>query len=97
MDSFNESVAVYLERFGLFVQASGLANAKKAPMFLSVLSRHAYNLLCNLVSLALPKDKSFGDLTRELNHFEPKKVVIVERFNFYHCEQQSGESIATYV
>ena len=67
-------------------------------MFLSVLGGKTYALLRNLVSPALPKDKGLNELTRELkNHFEPKKVVIVERFNFYCHEQQSGESITMYV
>ena len=57
-----------------------------------------YSLLRNLLSPALPKDKDFAALTTELkNHFEPKKVIIVERFNFYRRNQQVGESIATYV
>ena len=57
-----------------------------------------YSLLRNLLSPTLPKDKDFAALTTELKiHFEPKKVVIVERFNFYCRNQQVGESIATYV
>ena len=57
-----------------------------------------YSLLCNLLSAVLPKKKDFAALATELkNHFEPKKVVIVERFNFYWRNQQVGESITTYV
>ena len=101
MDSFNadnKTISAYLERFDLFVQANGVANDKKVPVFLSVLGGKTYALLRNLDSPALPKDKSLDDLTQELrNHIEPKKVVIVERFNFYHHEQQSGERIMTYV
>ena len=57
-----------------------------------------YSLLRNLLSPTLPKEKDFAALATELkNHFEPKKVVIVKRFNFYQCNQQVGESIATHV
>ena len=67
-------------------------------MFLSVLESKTYSLLRNLLSPALPKDKDFAKLARELmNHFEPKKVVFVERFNFYRRNQQAGESITAYV
>ena len=97
-DADNETISAYLERFDLFVQANGVANDKKVPVFLSVLSGKIYALLRNLDLPAFPKDKSLEELTQELkNHFEPKKVVILERFNFYCREQQSGESIATYV
>ena len=85
-------------RFDLFVQANGVADGRKVPVFLSLLGGKTYSLLCNLLSPALPKDKNFDELTAELkNHFEPKKVFIVERFNFYRRNQQVGESIATYV
>ena len=74
MDSFNadnETISAYLEQFDLFVQANGVANDKKVPVFLSVLGGKTYDLLRNLVSPALPKDKSLDELTRELkNHFE---------------------------
>ena len=101
MDSFNpdnETISAYLERFDLFIQANGIADEKKVPVFLSVLGGKTYSLLRNLLSPALPKDKNFAELVTELkNHFKPKKVVIVERFNFYRRNQQVGESIATYV
>ena len=101
MDSFNpenETISAYLERFDLFIQANGVAEEKKVPVFLSVIGGKTYSLLRNLLSPALPKEKDFAALATELkNHFEPKKVVIVERFNFYRRNQQVGESIATYV
>ena len=49
------------------------------PVFVSILSGKTYSLLRNLLSPALPKEKDFAKLVTELkNHFEPKKVVIVE-------------------
>ena len=98
IDSFNPDNEAYLECFDLFIQANGVADEKKVPVFLSVLGGKTYSLLRNLLSPALPKDKDLAELVTELkNHFEPKKVVIVERFNFYRRNQQVGESIATYV
>ena len=57
-----------------------------------------YLLLSNFLYPALPKDKDFAVLAKGLkNHFEPKKVVIVERLNFYLRNKQVGESFTTYV
>ena len=101
MDTFNpdnETISAYLERFDLFIQANGVADGKKVPVFLSVLGGKTYSLLRSLLSPALPKDKTFDELVTELkSHFEPKKVVIVERFNYYRRNQQVGENVATYV
>ena len=80
--------------FWLFVQANGVADEKKVSVFLSVLSGKTYLLLRNLLPSALPKEKDFVELVTELkNYFEPKKVAILERFNFYRRNQQVGESL----
>ena len=48
--------------------------------------------------LALPQEKSFADLVETLKrHFEPKPVVIAERFHFHRRSQAVGESIADYL
>ena len=71
---------------------------EKVPVLLSLIGRNTYALLRNLVAPASPKDKSFKELTEQLtSHFEPKPLVIAERFNFYRRSQQSGETIAEYV
>ena len=45
-----------------------------------------------------PQEKTFDKLKAELKkQFEPKKVVIVERFNFHRSNQAPDESIAKYV
>ena len=67
-------------------------------MLLTVIGKHNFSLLQNLVAPESPKDKSFDDLTKILkSHFEPKKLVIAERFNFYQCDQQDGESTMDFV
>ena len=63
-------------------------------VFISLLSGKTYLLPRNLLPPALPKEKDFAELVTELkNYFEPKKVAILERFNFYRCNQQVGESL----
>ena len=45
-----------------------------------------------------PKDKSFEDLSQVLQrHFEPKPLIIAERFHFHRRNQAAGETIAEYV
>jgi len=67
-------------------------------VFLSVIGRKTYSLLKNLTSPNLPKDTSFKALTDKLKeHFEPRKVIIAERFSFYRRNQGPSETIAAYV
>ena len=79
----------------LFFDANDIGEGKKVPVLLSLIGRNTYALFRNLVAPASPKDKSFKELTEQLtSHFEPKPLVIAERFNFYRRSQQSGETIA---
>ena len=57
-----------------------------------------YSLLRNLVAPQLPKEKSFAQLKEILMaHFEPKLLVIAERFRFHQRSQQEIESVQEYV
>ena len=68
------------------------------PVFLSVVGCTTYRLLRNLLAPASPKDKSFKEIVDTLKaHFEPKPLVIAERFHFHRRNQNSGESVAMYV
>ena len=53
-----------------------------------------YAILKNLVAPTLSKDKTFDELVAALKgHFEPKPLVIAERFHFHRRAQAEGESI----
>ena len=55
-------------------------------------------LLHNLVAPNNPKTVSYPDLVTTLrSHFEPKPLVIVQRFHFHRRDQQPGESITSYL
>ena len=57
-----------------------------------------YGLLRNLVAPASPKDKSFDEIVGVLKaHFEPKPIVIPERYRFHHRDQASGKSVTAYM
>ena len=85
----------YLERLEQFFIANDIQD--KAT-FLSLIGSQAYSLLKNLVSSTLPKDKSYADLVAALKqHYEPKPLVIAERFHFHRRSQAVGESINEYM
>ena len=57
-----------------------------------------YLLLRNLLAPTPLKDKGFDELVSTLKgHFEPKLLIIAERFNFHRCQQAKGESVAEYI
>ena len=88
-----ETISAYLERLSLYLEANGIAEEKKVPILLTV-----YTLLRGLVAPTLPKDKTYAELKQVLKgHFEPKAVVIAERFRFYRRNQEAEETIAEFV
>ena len=94
----NELFSTYLERVQLFCLANGVEDDKKVPVFLSVVGSKTYSLLRNLVSPALPQNKTFEQLVAILkSHFEPKPLIIAERFHFHRHSQAMEESIGEYL
>ena len=79
----------YMERVELFF-AANVADAKKVPVLLSLIGSKTYGLLRNLISPSSPAEKKYKA------HFEPKPIVIVERFHFHRRTQAVGESISEY-
>ena len=62
-----------------------------------MIGNKTYTLLSNLLIPEKPVSKTFKQLTKTLQtHFEPKPVVIVERFQFHQRNQEAGESVVEY-
>ena len=101
IDGFNpevEAFSAYLERIELYFVANGISEEKQVPVFLSLLGAKTYSLLRTLVAPTTPKEKSLRELTKLLkSHFEPRPLVIAERFAFHRRNQQSGETIGEYL
>ena len=75
----SESWSAYVERIKLYFTANDIANAKKVPVFLSVIGAKHYELLCNLIAPMPAKDKTFDFLVKTLNdHFEPAPLPVTE-------------------
>ena len=93
----NERISTYLERVELFFTANGIAEEKQVPSFLSIICGKNYTLLSDLLAPTKPATKSFAALKAVLvKHFEPKPVIIAERFQFHRRNQAVGETVAEY-
>ena len=93
-----EKFTAYLERIELLFEANDIVEEKKVPVFLTVVGVPTYGLLRNLLAPANPRSKTFAEITAVLKaHFEPKPLVIAERFHFHRRNQLSGESVTVYV
>ena len=97
-DPATDSVAAYVERAQLYFEANEIGEAKRVAVFLTAVGGKTYALLRNLLAPALPKDKTFDDIVEELKkHYQPKRLVIAERFYFHRRCQAAGETVADFV
>ena len=94
----DESVEEYLEQIDIYFRANDIADEKKVSIFLRVLGGKTYSVLRDLLAPVKPQEKSFDELASELKkYFQPKRVVIVERFHFHRRNQAPEESITNYI
>ena len=97
-DPDQESISSYIERVKLFFVANDVKEEKQVAVFLSVVGASTYGLLRTLLTPDKPSEKSLADLTSALvAHYEPKPMVITQRFHFHRRNQDPTESITEYV
>ena len=97
-DAETESITAYLERMQLFLTANAVDDDKKVAVLLSVIGSKTYSLLRNLLEPEKPSSKTYNELVGILKrHYEPKLVVIAERFSFYRRMWALDKSFATYI
>ena len=97
-DQKSDTMAAYLERAALYMDANEVADEKKTATFLTAIGKSTFQVLRNLVAPAKVKDKSFDQICEVLlRHYEPKPLVISERFNFNRRQQGANERISDYV
>ena len=93
-----ERFTVYLERVKIFFAVNDIPTEKKVPVFLNAVGGITYGVLRNLVAPDNPIDKTFEEIITKLTeHFDPKPLIIVERYHFHKRDQTAGESLAEYV
>ena len=76
----------------LFFTANSIADDKKVAVFLSMIGGKTYSLLRDLIAPEKPQDKSQSVLL-----YEPKPLVIAERFYFHRRNQGANKTIADYI
>ena len=93
----SETIKDYLERVQLYIEANAIPEDRRRAVLLSVVGSKTYAVLSDLLAPALPREKTFAEISAALTkHFEPKRVVIAERFHFHQRAQLPGESMADY-
>lgn len=90
-------ITAYMERIEQLFICNGIEDTKKVALFLTLIGGEAYGVLKDLLSPALPSEKTYSDLkTVLINHYSPKRLVIAERYKFYNTSQDSNEDIKAY-
>ncbi len=93
IEQFNpasENITAHVQRVRLYLDVNGIAEAKQVSTFLMLMGAQNYNLVRRLLTL----DELISVMEA---HFNPKKLVIAERFHFYQRKQKSGETIAEFL
>ena len=92
-----DSIGAYLEHASLYFVASGIEKDKQVPILLSSIGARTYLLLLDLVAPAVPSTLPFDRISKVLtSHFQPRCLVIVERFHFHRRVQAVDESIVEF-
>ena len=72
-------------------------NKKIVATFLTAIGSKTYDLLMDIVAPTKPSELKFVEILAALNeHYDPKPLVIAERFNFHKRNPLPDESIAEY-
>ena len=92
-----DSIRAYLELASLYFKANDIEEGKQVPIFLSSIGAQTYSLLRDLVAPSSPGELSFAELSGVLSsHFQPRRLVIAERFQFHRRAQAANESITEF-
>ena len=82
-DLKTETMTAYIEMATLYLDANNVPREKWAATFLSALGKRTFEVLCNPILTNKVYSKFLEEVTKVLiNHYEPKLLVISERFNF---------------
>ena len=92
-----DSIQAYLELGSLYFEANDIAEDKQVPILLILIGAQTYSLLRDLVAPNSPGELLFTQLSEVLSfHFQPRRLVIAERFQFHRRTQAAGERIAEF-
>ena len=81
----------------LYFAANDIEEDKQVLILLSSIGAQTYSLIRDLVTPKTPGNLTFAQIVEVLtSHFQPKRLVIAERFHFHKRVQASDESIAEF-
>ena len=88
----------YAERIEQYLVANDIADPKKmVATLLTVVGPRTYSLLRDIVAPTKPSELKYEEIMEKLNkHYDPKPLVIAERFKFHKRNQMATETIAEY-
>ena len=93
----SDSIKAYLEHVKLYFAANKVNEEVQVPILLSCIGAPTYSLLSDLLAPSAPSSKSLQEISDvRSKHFEPKRVIIAQRFHFHKCDLLEGESMADY-
>ena len=99
IDPFNdteEDWPSYVERLEMFFMVNNVEDEKRTVALVSLIGGRTYGLLKSPTAPEAPSSFTFTQLTDLLrNHFNPKPLVIAERFRFYKSNQLE-ETVSQY-
>lgn len=90
-----ETITAYLKRLKAYFDANNVPSAKRVAVLISIIGPKTYLAIRSLMAPDSPQSKS---LTKALkNHYNPKPIVIAERYHFDLRQQSSTENIREYI
>ncbi len=93
-----DNICTYLERMELYFDVNAVETRRQVPVLLTVIGAKAYETLRSLFAPTLPREKTFDELIQALKqHFNPKPLVIGERFRFYRRSQLENETVVKFL
>lgn len=96
-DPIKESFVTYLKRLKLYFLVNNTDKEKQKNIFLLLMGTKIYEILTNLVMPKQPEELKFEEIEEVLKkHFQPTRLTIVERFQFWKKEQAAGQTVNEY-
>ena len=99
LNSYKEGddICNYFERLDQYFIANEIDDDRRVAVLITAIGDKPYELLKSLAAPTLPKAKTYTELVLILtNHYQPKPLIIAERFRF-HRRNQNSESVGKYV
>ena len=97
-DPSTDTVTAYVDRAELFFTVNSIGADMQAPVFLNAVGKEHYQLLSNLFAPTPPVRKSLEQIVEALKgHYDPKRLVIAERFNFHRRQQGKSETVTQFL